>query len=131
MTVEEKLKDLILKEYKSLPNFANKSGIPYQTIISILKRGINKASISNIIEMCRTLEISVDELADGRIVPVNEDRYHKALTDLEVVVANKKQDYAEFANFTIDGEPITESEYETLIESLQLGIGLIRRTRSK
>ena len=131
MTIEERLKEMILTQYKSLQKFADHSGINYQTLVAILKRGVNKASIHNIIDMCHTLEISVDELADGRIVPVNEDRYHKALTDLDTIIAEKKHCYNEYTHLTIDNIPISQSEFETLLELLQLGVNLIRRTREK
>ena len=69
MTIEENLKELINQEYQSILNFANESGIPYETIITILKRGINRATFSNISKICRALGISIEGLCNGRIVP--------------------------------------------------------------
>ena len=72
---EEKLKAYILTQYKSLRDFAQNSGvgIPYTTIDGILKRGVRNSSISNVIKLCSTLNISADELAKGMIVPLSED----------------------------------------------------------
>lgn len=74
MTVEEKLKELILSRYKSLRDFINSSdvGMPYTTLDGILKRGVVNASISNILKLCNTLDISADELSKGNIVPTND-----------------------------------------------------------
>lgn len=71
MSLEEELKNLILSKYKSLREFSIELDMPYSTIDSILKRGIDKASITNIIKICKRLNISADELADGCIVPAN------------------------------------------------------------
>ena len=67
--LEKELKDLILKRYKSIREFANVANLPYTTVDSILKRGVEKANIINIIKICDTLDIDTDELADGKIKP--------------------------------------------------------------
>jgi len=87
-TTEEKLKAYILTKYKSLRDFVNNSdvGIPYTTIDGMLKRGLHKANISNVVKLCQTLGISADELSDGNIVPVSteapEQIYAKKLSEL-------------------------------------------------
>lgn len=75
MTAEEKIKELILMQYKSLRDFINNSGIdmPYTTLDGILKRGVSNASISNVLKLCKALNISADELSKGNIVPINSD----------------------------------------------------------
>lgn len=79
MTLEDRIKGLILSKYKSLRDFTNNSGIdiPYTTIDGMLKRGIYNASINNVLKLCKTLEISADELAKGNIVPVGDDPIHE------------------------------------------------------
>lgn len=75
MTAEDKIKELILMQYKSLRDFINNSGIdmPYTTLDGILKRGVSNASISNVLKLCKALNISADELSKGNIVPVSSD----------------------------------------------------------
>lgn len=75
MKVEERIKELILSKYKSLRDFINNSGIdmPYTTLDGILKRGVSNASISNILKLCKALNISADELSKGNIVPLGGD----------------------------------------------------------
>ena len=67
MSIEEELKALIISRYGSIRGFANTIKMPYSSIASIFRRGINNAGIENIIRICRELSISVDELSEGRI----------------------------------------------------------------
>lgn len=69
MTIEERLKCLILARYKSVRSFSIAAGIPYTTVDSMLKRGVLNASIGTAIKVCSFLGISADGLADGEIVP--------------------------------------------------------------
>lgn len=66
--VEMELKDLILKRYGSLSEFCKKIGIPWTTLDSILKRGVEKANIKNILKITTELGIDVESLAAGEIV---------------------------------------------------------------
>lgn len=72
MKTEELLKDYILSRYSSIREFTSQANIPYTTLDSIFKRGIGNSSVSNVIKICKTLHISADELADGRITPYNK-----------------------------------------------------------
>ncbi len=69
MTIEERLKDYILSRYNSVREFTIHADIPYTTLDSIFKRGIGNSSVNNVIKICRALNISADELADGNITP--------------------------------------------------------------
>ena len=62
--LEEELKKLIIDKYGSIRQFALKINIPYTTIDSILKRGIDNSNVSNVIKMCKELKLSVDKLVD-------------------------------------------------------------------
>lgn len=67
--LEEKIKKMIIKKYGSLRYFCNKIDVPYSTIDSILKRGIAKANVLNVIKICNALGLSVDSLKHGIIEP--------------------------------------------------------------
>ncbi|MCH5207582.1 MAG: hypothetical protein J1F04_01750 [Oscillospiraceae bacterium] len=67
MQVEEELKEIILKRFKSVRAFAMAIGVPQSTINNIFTRGIGGVGISTAIPMCRALNIDVDALADGEI----------------------------------------------------------------
>lgn len=64
---EDKLKELILSNYKSIREFTNDIQMPYSTVDTILKRGVRKASVDNVIKICDFLGISTDALVNGSI----------------------------------------------------------------
>lgn len=69
MSIEEQLKELIIKKYGSVNKFAQTCSLSTSTVATIFTRGVNKTNISTIIKICQQLGISADELADGKIVP--------------------------------------------------------------
>lgn len=70
-TIENELKELILSKYKSLREFTLKIEMPYSTLDTILKRGVDKANIINILKICNELNISANKLAIGIIEYIN------------------------------------------------------------
>ena len=73
INIEDSLKELILSRYKSLREFTLKIEMPYSTLDTILKRGVDKANIVNILKICDELNISADKLANGIIEKKNFD----------------------------------------------------------
>lgn len=69
--LEEQIKELIINKYGSVRQFALKINIPYTTIDSILKRGIDNSNVSNVIKMCKALNISIDKLVENRKIVSN------------------------------------------------------------
>lgn len=98
-TVEEQLKELILSKYKSIREFSLLIDMPYSTLDSIFKRGIGNASVSNIIKICKALNISADGLSQGKIDYSgysNEERPEKAsLNALDTDILNKLDSFLE------------------------------------
>lgn len=68
MTIEEKLKKKILDEFKSIRAFTQTANIPYSTIDTMLKKGIQGTGISTIIKVCSVLSIEIEALCNGEIV---------------------------------------------------------------
>ena len=127
MTTEEKLKDLILSRYSTLTAFADASGLKYQTINSILQRGINNANVSNIITICQTLGLSVEELSKGNFIYMKAPDHSTPLEDLISILEIQLKE----GNVTFDGARITEGEAEMINDSLQFMIHLLRRKRER
>lgn len=71
--LEDKLKNLIIEKYSSIRQFAFKIDIPYTTVDSILKRGIDNSNVGNVIKMCKALNLSIDNLLDNDNALVNID----------------------------------------------------------
>lgn len=68
MTIEEELKQLIINHSGSVNKFAQTCGLSTSTVATIFTRGVNKTNINTIIKICQTLNISTDDLANGKIV---------------------------------------------------------------
>ena len=69
--IESKVKDLIIQKYGSVKSFSNKIKVPYTTIDTILKRGLLKSNVLNVIKICQELNIDINELPNGKIVSKN------------------------------------------------------------
>lgn len=63
--MEEQIKKMIIEKYGSIRNFSDKIGLPNSTVVSILDRGIKNSNITNVMKMCKALNISVDNLIDN------------------------------------------------------------------
>ena len=74
MSIEEQLKRLIRNTYGTSKAFCDSVGMPQPTLSSLLKRGISNANFSSIVTICQALHISVDALAEGEIVQIDEAR---------------------------------------------------------
>lgn len=112
MSTEEMLKNLILSRYKSIADFSDYCGIKYTTIMSILNRGVNNASITNIIKICQTLGISADELAAGNIVYQKAITYKKGMTleELLAFIEGKLDD----GSLTFNGSTISQKDSDAI-----------------
>lgn len=56
------LKKLIEETGMSMKAFSEKVGIPYTTLYSILERGVGKASVDNVIKICKALGITIEDM---------------------------------------------------------------------
>ena len=74
--VEAQLRELICEKYGSVKELASRIGIPYTTLDSILKRGVAKANVINIIKICQALNIDAEKLGNGTIE--EKQSYHSA-----------------------------------------------------
>lgn len=130
MTLEERVKELILLRYSTVKDFSKKVGLSYSTVDSILRRGVANSSISNVIKICKELGISVDELADGKIVPVDmvlQDK--KPMTELKDIITFTRSNLASYDNLTIDGKPLEPNDFETLMTALEIAMGIIAKQK--
>ncbi len=129
MSIEEKLKGLILTRYRSLREFTQAIDMPYQTMDSILKRGVDKASISNIIRICKALDISADELANGNLVPSSLRHTTLEMTEIIDILKFVKFNLLERSDLTIDGFPANEDDLRLLSDGLTIIMELLQRRK--
>lgn len=67
MTIEEQLKQEILSQYKSIRAFTNEVGIPYTTLDSVFKRGIQNAGVSTMIKVFSALNLDIESIPSGEL----------------------------------------------------------------
>ena len=131
MTIEDKLKGMIIDEYGSMIEFSKQIDMPNPTLSSILTRGIKKASISNIIKICKALQISADELANDRIVHVSHDHPHLFLNDIVKMIDFMRDNPEQYSDLEIDSILLSEDELEMLLNGMSMAVGFIREKRLK
>ena len=131
MCTEEKLKELILKRYNSIREFSIAIEMPYTTIDSIFRRGVDNSSVSNVIKICKSLGISTDALADGEIKPIN-DRTAILLNDrveIKDILDDTKNMLHHSGFITLDGEPIGKAGIESIIDAMDVGVEIAKKRK--
>lgn len=131
MTIEEKLRELILSRYKSLRDFVQHADMSYSTVDSILRRGIANSSLTNIFKLCKALNISADELANNMIVSNAEVKDDRLSADISELVKIAKMNVREYESLTLDGNLITKEELEVILDSIDIGIEIVRRKKRR
>lgn len=115
MTVEQKLQDYILDNYKSIMQFAKVADLPYTTVKGIFSRGIWGTSIQNVIKICNTLSLDINALVNGEIkkdIHINELTTHEK----KLVVAYRNHPEHQYTIDTI----LHIDEEEQLIPTLKV-----------
>lgn len=88
MNKAESLKTEILKQYKSVRQFAMELDIPYSTLVTALDRGIEGMAYGTVIRMCEKLHLnpvdfsSLDRLDQGVNQRLLEERVMKSFLRL-------------------------------------------------
>lgn len=131
MTIEEKLRELILSRYKSLRDFVQHADMSYSTVDSILRRGIANSSLTNIFKLCKALNISADELANNMIVSNAEVKDDRLSADISELVKIAKMNVQEYESLTLDGKLITQEELEVILDAIDIGIEIVRRKKRR
>ena len=131
MTTEEKLKTLILSRYNSIREFAISIDMPNTTLDSIFRRGIDNSSVSNIIKICRALNISADALADGEILTKGTYDFSPAnnMSEVNEILNNTKNMLIHNKKITLDGSPINRAGVESIIDAIDVGVEIAKKKK--
>ena len=131
MSIENKLKDLILNRYHSIREFTIAIDMPYTTMDSIFRRGIGNSSVSNVIKICKALGISADALADGKIEPVASKRLYfepkEDPIDISDIFSDAKVKLSHYEDLTFNGEPVTAETVEAISQGIDVSLELAKR----
>lgn len=100
MEREELIRALIKEKGMTIKSFSDSIGIPYTTLHSMLDRGIGKASVDNVIKVCKALDITVEELEGDKFVKTQEPEIitiaAHAIEDLSEEQIKKVIEFAKF-----------------------------------
>ena len=130
MTIEDKLKSYILARYKSVREFSIEADIPQSTIASIFSRGLDGAKISSVIKLCKALNLSVDALADGKLVEkihVVEDKP----VEVKRIIEDTKLKLKSNSHLMIDGKEVDQDSIDSMIEALDIGYEMTKRKNER
>ena len=72
-SITQLIKSEILKQYKSVRKFSEKSGIPYSTLSNALSKGIGGTSYETVIKICNLLNLK--QAYDADLTVFNEHCY--------------------------------------------------------
>ena len=128
MTIEERLRDLILSRYPSLKDFAIAAGVKYSTVVTILQRGVENAGMSNIRRICETLGITIDGLGRGELEPA---AYGDLIATDFSIYQNRLLAVLIDENVYLDGVAITQDEALMIDDQIFAALDIIRRQRAR
>lgn len=82
-SITKLVKDEIKRQYKSVLQFSEKSGIPYSTLSNALSKGIGGTSYDTVIKICNILNLK--HIYDADLTIFNEQFYDicKMLSELD------------------------------------------------
>ena len=82
-SITKLIKDEIKRQYKSVLQFSEKSGIPYSTLSNALSKGIGGTSYDTVIKICNLLNLK--HIFDADLTIFNEQFYDicKMLSELD------------------------------------------------
>ncbi len=137
MTVEERLKELILARYNSMREFALVTGIANSTLDSMVKRGVLNSSVNNVIKVCNALQISADALADGEIIFIentkeesdDQDTEEEISLDVIDIIENTKRQLLAYDGLMFNGQPADKDSIDSILNAMEIGIEMAKRNR--
>lgn len=130
MTIEKRLKDLILDQYSSIREFTLKINMSYSTLDSILKRGIQNATLSNILKICDALHISADALANGEIEYTTNPVKNETHEVTEILANTRRKLLADHA-LLFNGRPVDEEAIQAILDAMEVGMEIAKRKTEK
>lgn len=119
--LEIEIKKMILKKFGNLKKFIETVKMPWTTLDSVLKRGINNSNITNVIKICEGLNIDCESLYHGEIKSralvlsndeLNHVKKYQILDEYGKKIVNNTLD-DEYSRCTQSGEVIYFHDYDS------------------
>lgn len=121
LTIEMELKQYILSKYKSIRAFTQEAEIPYSTFDTMIKRGISGTGVNTVTKICKTLEIDLKSLADGKIEPLGNNSGN-SITYIDLERKNKIQNIRSQLGVSVKDFAEAVGVSEALVEHWERGV---------
>ena len=105
--------------------------MPYTTLASIISRGVNSANVHNVIRICGALDISTDELAEGRITKVADATKRVSNPPTTVDDLRRITRLMAYESVFSNREPLTPEDVQTITDALEIGIEIVKRRHKR
>lgn len=138
MTTEEKLKAYILERYKSIREFTIEIDMPYSTLDSVFKRGIDNSSLGVILKVCNALNISADALGKGEIIQkpldysvvINGVPVDIEVKEVDQILENAKRRLLSYTDLMLEGKPVKKEEITNLVNGIDISLEMVKKNQS-
>lgn len=115
-TLSQILEHEIRSKYQNIKRFSEKSGIPYMTITSVIKRGVENTTVGTLSKICDALGISISDLYKKQALFTIG---HKLTTLSREEYTNDQllDDLIEGKIIDLYKQPLTDKQLDTLLEN--------------
>lgn len=128
MSVEDGLKNMIIQKYGSVLSFCTINNVPQSTIATILKRGLQKSTFSNVIFLCNALGISADGLAEGKIIPISREDSEPQISVEEILNVTKNQ-LLSSDTLTLECNPANSETIDCIVNAIDIGVEMAKKKK--
>lgn len=93
---ENNKSEIVIKRIKekkmSIPEFARSINIPYTTLVTILKKDLDSASLSNLVKICDGINMSITEIREmaGEVEPEVQPYSEEELNLARIISENNE-----------------------------------------
>ena len=101
----------------------------YSTLDSIFKRGIQNATLTNVLKICKGLHISADALANGDIEyqVLSMDDEHELID----IIINLRCKLLSDKELTFNNKPADQDTIQTILDTLEVGLTIATRNENR
>ena len=132
--INEKIKFLIERRGISTKTLAKETGIPYTTLLDIVKGKTAKLDIVKGIALAKALGCKTESLIDDSItiddlekIPVKNELSSKANKDIYIEMQKMQNSLLNSEGLLFDGEPASEEAIASIMSALSVGMEIAKK----
>lgn len=109
---ENKIREIIVSRYGSVSRFSEKINLPYTTVDTILRRGLLKSNVLNVLTICKELDINIDSLNEDS----TSENNNTPIQAKQITPSKFENEVKELLEKTID---LSDPQKSLLIQTLE------------